>query len=235
VLFAATAILILVVAAVVLGLVLSSGGSSKKTVPARGSLVNSLPGAAEVQSLLSGIPQHGNVLGSTSAPVTMVEYVDLQCPYCQQFETQAMTTLIPRYVRSGKVKVELRPIAFIGPDSVRGRAAVLAAGHQNKLFNFAQLLYLNQGTENAGWLNDNMITAAAASIPGLAVQKLLDERGSSSVSTRAQELDRQANTENVHSTPTILVGKSGKTPTLVALSSPADAKAVADAIGAALR
>jgi protein-disulfide isomerase len=63
-----------------------SSGSSKADVPARGSLVNALPGAADAQQLLKGIPQRGNVLGSQSAPVALVEYVDLQCPFCQQFE-----------------------------------------------------------------------------------------------------------------------------------------------------
>ena len=37
--------------------------------------------------MFAGIPQHDTVLGDVSAPVTMVEYVDLQCPDCQQFET----------------------------------------------------------------------------------------------------------------------------------------------------
>jgi protein-disulfide isomerase len=235
VLLAAAAARVLVIVAVVLGVVLSREGSSKATVPARGSLTNGLPGAAGVQALLKGIAQHGNVLGSTSAPVTMVEYVDLQCPYCQQFETQAMTTLIPRYVRTGKVKVELRTLAFIGPDSVRGRSAALAAAEQNKLFNFAQLLFLSQGTENTGWLSDDIVKAAAASIPGLNVPQLLSARSSSSVSEQAQQLDSRATADGVNSTPTILVGKSGTTPTPVTLSSLTDPTAVEDAIAAALR
>src|SRR5439155_4176238 len=110
-------------------------------------------------------PQHGNVLGQASAPATMIEYVDLQCPFCRQFETQEAPTLISRYARSGKLRIVLRPVAFIGPDSVRGRAAAIAAGDQNHLFDFAQILYDNQGTENTVWLDEGMVDQAAASIP----------------------------------------------------------------------
>jgi protein-disulfide isomerase len=229
----AAAVVVLAAIAVALGVVLSSG-SSKAAVPARGSLTNALPGAAEVQQLLQGIPQHGNVLGSQSAPVTLVEYVDLQCPYCQQFEAQAMPALIGNYVRTGKVKIEARPIAFIGPDSQSGRAAAIAAGEQNKLFNFAQIVYLNQGTENTGWLNDQMIVSTAASIPGLDVSRLLADSKSDTVKAQAGTYDQQAVGDSVQATPTILVGKSGGPLRPVTLTSPTDRQSVASAISAAL-
>jgi protein-disulfide isomerase len=187
-----------------------------------------------VQKLLLGIPQQANVLGSQSAPVTLVEYIDLQCPYCQQFETQAMPSLIGSYVRTGKVKIEARPIAFIGPDSQRGRLAAIAAGAQNKLFNFAQILYLNQGTENTGWLSAQMVASAAASIPGLDVSRLLAGSNSDAVKTQAGTYDQQAAKDSVQATPTILVGKSGGTLRPVALTSPTDSQSVASAISAAL-
>jgi protein-disulfide isomerase len=198
----------LIVLAVVLGFVFT-GGSSSSNTPARGSLVGGLPGAADAQRLFRGIPQHGNVLGSSKAPVTVVEYVDLQCPFCQEFETKAMPTLLSRYVRQGKVKIEARPIAFIGPDSERGRAGALAAAEQNRLFNYMQLLYLNQGTENTGWLDDAMATAAAASIPGLDVHAWSSARGSSAVTAQESQFDNEGNADNVSETPTVLVGKTG--------------------------
>jgi protein-disulfide isomerase len=198
----------LIVLAIVLGFVFT-GGSSSSNTPARGSLAGGLPGAADAQRLFRGIPQHGNVLGSPTAPVTVVEYVDLQCPFCQEFETKAMPTLLSRYVRPGKVKIEARPIAFIGPDSERGRAGALAAAEQNRLFNYMQLLYLNQGTENTGWLDDAMASAAAASIPGLDVHAWSSARGSSAVTDQENQFDNEGNADNVTETPTVLVGKTG--------------------------
>lgn len=198
----------LIVLAIVLGFVFT-GGSSSSNTPARGSLAGGLPGAADAQRLFRGIPQHGNVLGSPKAPVTVVEYVDLQCPFCQEFETKALPTLLSRYVRPGKVKIEARPIAFIGPDSERGRAGALAAAEQNRLFNYMQLLYLNQGTENTGWLDDAMATAAAASIPGLDVHAWSSARGSSAVTDQESQFDNEGNADNVTETPTVLVGKTG--------------------------
>jgi protein-disulfide isomerase len=209
VLIGAAAVVTLIVVAIVLGFVLTGGGSSSGSTPARGSLANALPGATDVNSLLKGIPQHGNVLGSPNAPVTLVEYVDLQCPFCQEFETQAMPKLLARYVRNGKVKIEARPIAFIGPDSERGRAGTLAAGEQTRLFNYMQLLYLNQGTENTGWLDDAMASAAAASIPGLDVHAWSNARGSSAVKDQESQFDNEGDADNVTETPTVLVGRTG--------------------------
>ncbi len=234
VLLGAAVLLILVVIGVVLGIVLS-GGSSKSSVPTRGSLVNALPGAADVQRQLDGVQQRGSILGSLSAPVTLIEYVDLQCPFCREFDTEVLPTLISRYIRTGKLKFETRLLAFIGADSQRGRAAAIAAGRQNKLFNFTHLLYRNQGGENTGWLNDGMVTSAAASIPGLDVPRLLDEASSAGSDRQSSAYDAQATAANVDSTPTVFVGKSGTKPQRVNLSTPTDVQSVEASLAAALR
>ena len=229
VLIAAAAVLVLVVVGLVLGVVLATGGGSSGASGAR------LPDAGDVQTLLRGIPQSGNMLGKASAPVTMVEYVDLQCPFCQEFETQAMPTLLSRYVRSGKLKVEVRPVAIRGADSVRGQSAAIAAGLQNKMFNFMQLLYDNQGVENSGWLNDSIVKSAAVSIPGLDVGQFVKDVNSSVVDDQVKGFDEQATADALAGTPTILVGKTGTKPRQVALTAANDPSPVAAAIDAALR
>src|ERR1700690_2002188 len=104
VLGAAAGIVILIVIAVVLAVVLTGGKKSSlpKNVPTVGSIADGLPGSAEVAALFKGIPQKNLVLGSAFAPVTMVEFIDLQCPICQEFETTVMPDIIPKYVRTGK-------------------------------------------------------------------------------------------------------------------------------------
>jgi protein-disulfide isomerase len=234
VLAAAGAVAALIVVGIVLGVLLTRGSSSSSTdVPTIGSLATGLPEAGEVNDQFKGIPQSGRTLGRADAPVTLVEFIDLQCPYCAAFETQLFPALVSRYVRSGKLKVVIEPWAFIGPDSVRGQSAVLAAAEQNRAFNFASLLYYNQGTENTGWLNDDMVAAVAASIPGLRVHDLLDATGSDAVDAEAKAVDRRATERNVRGTPTLFVGRSGTAGRHVALKSPTDMQTLARAIASA--
>jgi protein-disulfide isomerase len=222
-----------IVVAAVLVLVLTNGSSSGQSVPTRGTLVNALPGAGEVNTEFRGIAQSGNVLGSPKAPVTIVQYIDLQCPYCRELETQAMPEIVSRYVRTGKAKLVARVVAFIGPDSQRGRLAAIAAGEQGKMFNFMQLAYANQGVENSGWLDDDFVQSAAASIPGMDVPRLVADSGTSRVERHAASFDTAAKADRVAATPALFVGRSGQRPTAVPLRSPTDVASIAAAIKAA--
>jgi protein-disulfide isomerase len=215
-----------IVAAVALAFVVTSGSSSSSTPN-----VSTLPDAAASLAEFKGIPQRGNVLGRPSAPVTLVQYIDLQCPACRAFETEVMPSIVQRYVRSGKLKVESRPIAFIGPDSLLGRRATIAAGRQNRLYDFAQLLYANQGAENSGWLDEDMVSSAAKSIRGVNVQALLDESNSSEVETAAKTYESQATADGVRGTPALYVGKTGGTRAPVAADQASLSAAINRALG----
>ena len=226
-----------VAAAIVAGVLVAvlSGGSSNslKNVPAVGSISGGLPEAAAVEAAFKGIPQVGTRLGSPAAPVTLIEYIDLQCPFCQQFETQVMPDILRKYVRTGTLKIEMRPWAFIGPDSIRGQAAVLAAAQQNRAFNYAQLLYDEQGTENTGWLDASMVATVASSIPGLQVHALVDALATQPVKTSQQRVDDQAKVDKIASTPTLFAGPTGGRTSLVALKSDTDEATLVAAIKAA--
>jgi protein-disulfide isomerase len=229
----AVALGVLLIAGAAVGIALAVGGNSSSsagTVPSVGSLTNALPAADAVEREFAGIPQQGRVLGRPNAPVTMVEYVDLQCPGCRAFETEVMPTIVPELVRTGKLKVEARPIAFIGPDSLPARYAAIAAGKQNRMFNFMQVTYANQGVENTGWLNHAFIQKAAASVPGMQVQPLLDDQKSSAVIGVGKTIDEKANADNVSQTPTLFIGRTGGPLHMVSSKDTFDAARLAAAI-----
>jgi len=193
----------LLVAAAVVGLSLTLGGTRAN---ARVSPGVKLPQATWAATLFRGIPQHGLVLGADNAPVRVIEYLDLQCPYCGRFARDTWPTVVARFVRAGKARVEIRPLDFVGSDSVRGRNALLAAAVQNKAFQFAALLYANQGTENTGWLNSDMVRAAASSIAGLDVATIV-AAGPSDASAR---IETQRARQGVTGVPTFFVKRTGE-------------------------
>jgi protein-disulfide isomerase len=235
ILVAVAVVAVAVVVAIVLGVAFDKSSSNAFAgVPAVGSLQGALPGASDIESLFKGIPQSGTALGSSKAPVTMTEFIDPQCPYCREFETTVLPSLVKEYVRTGKVRIQMEPWAFIGPDSTRGQAAELAAAQQDKAFNFAELLYFNQGEENTGWLNDAMIASTARSIPGLRTQTLNAARSSQVVKQAQQNVDKLALTDKISGTPTLFVGATGTKGTELAMSGPTDKAAVVSAIKRAL-
>jgi protein-disulfide isomerase len=192
------------IAIVAVVIAVTSGGATK--TPKTGSPVS---GAAATQTLLGGIPQSGLVLGNPNAPVTLVEFADLQCPICRAYTSDVFPTLVKRYVRTGKVKMVFRSLHFIGNDSTTAALSAQAAGQQNKLWQFADLFYRNQQQENTGYVTDSFIRQIAGAVPGLNVAKLIAARSSASAQQQLAAADTLANSSSVTGTPTFLVGKSG--------------------------
>src|SRR5262245_64105219 len=76
-------------------------------------------------SAVSGIPQKGLVLGNPLARLEMTEFADTSCPVCRDYTLGTFPELSERYVRTGKVRMQLRLVDFVGLSSPRGRALVL--------------------------------------------------------------------------------------------------------------
>jgi len=73
------------------------------------------------------------MLGSKNAPLTIVEYTDYQCPFCQRFHVTAFNDLKKAYIDTGKVRFYSRdlPLDF-HPNAMRAAMAARCAGEQGQ-------------------------------------------------------------------------------------------------------
>lgn len=171
----------------------------------------SADGAREVSSLLQGIPQSGYALGDPRAPATVVEFVDLQCPFCARLASEALPDLIRREVRSGRLRLELRVLAFIGPDSERAARFAAGAARQNKVWQFAELFFRNQGRENTGYVTDNFLRRIGAAIPGFDVARALAFAQRPEAESDLERARSEAERLRVSATPTLFfVPRAGR-------------------------
>jgi protein-disulfide isomerase len=138
-------------------------------------------------------------------------FADLQCPFCADFENNALPAIVQKYVKPGKLKVVFQPIVILGKDSVLGARAAAAAASQGKLFQFAATLYRNQGQENTGYLNQAYVKKIAGGVSGLDVQKLIADLKSPPVNKLLNAAQATATSGKVSSTPSFFVAKSGQT------------------------
>jgi protein-disulfide isomerase len=182
-------------------------------------------GTQATRSLLNGIPQKGLTLGNANAPVRVLEFADLQCPFCRDYSLGVMPGLVQKYVRTGKVRMEFHALAFIGPDSVRAARVAEAAGRQNKLWDVADLAYHNQGKENSGWATDAKLRSIAAAVPGLDVNQVFAARNGAAVTAQLKAAGDLATRSGVNETPTFLVGRGSSLKAVDAAGLPAAIKA----------
>jgi protein-disulfide isomerase len=171
-------------------------------------------GGAEAAALLNGIPERGGVLGDPNAPVTVTEYVDLQCPVCAAAAAQTLPTIIEDHVRTGEVKLEARTLQFIGPDSERAARVAAGAERQGRLWRFLEVFYANQGAENSGYATDGFLRRVAGAA-GVDADAALAAADGDFATRRLERANADAQRLGIDSTPTFTVARGDGTPQVV--------------------
>jgi protein-disulfide isomerase len=129
-----------------------AGTPAQPAAPAPGAKVNVANG-------------HFPVKGNANAKVTIVEFADFRCPFCEQFFTQTESQIIKDYVDTGKAKLAFRQYAFLGPASTFAANAAECANDQGKFWEFHDYLYKNQPAEtDTSMYNTDTLTQAATSL-----------------------------------------------------------------------
>jgi protein-disulfide isomerase len=201
-----------VVVVIVVVIVVATSGGGGKTGIQKVKPGETNPEAKVVATLLNGIPQKGNVLGSPTAPATLVYFGDLECPICKEFTLGALPTLIQKYVRTGKLKIEYRNLetATREPETFKTQQiAALAAGKQNKGWYFIELFYHEQGQEDSEYVTEKYLQELAQQVPGLNLATWTADRDDPEFTNTITTDAQAANNAGFTGTPSFQIGKSG--------------------------
>jgi protein-disulfide isomerase len=160
--------------------------------------------APAIATPAAAAPEAGDhrMLGSAAAPVMIIEFTDLQCPYCARFATQTWPKLKATYVDTGKVRFATRDLplpmhSFALPAAIAARCA----GQQGKYWEFREALFREQsrlGTEPY---------AELASTFGLDAERFARCRADPAVLQSVRADIALAASSDIESTPSFVIGR----------------------------
>lgn len=136
--------------ALVLAALLALTGCSKPgagTAAATGGPVAPVapPAGRQWTEIVAATPEGGMRVGNPDAAVKLVEYAAFTCPHCARFEREGAPALLDRYVKSGRVSWELRPMLIHGGPDAAPTLLAACRGPQ-PYFTLAQQIFANQDT-----------------------------------------------------------------------------------------
>jgi protein-disulfide isomerase len=217
----------LAVLAVAIVVILAGSGSDKGGDPTH------IVEAGAVDSLLAKSPQQQLTIGEADAPVNLIEYGDLQCPYCKEYSEAEIPAVIEGAVAAGKAKITFRNMLIIGPDSLPAGAAAIAAGEQGRGWNYIETFYRNQGEENSGYVTEDFLEAVARAAGVKDMATWNKQRKSKAVREEATKTTESAEaTLGFHATPSFAI-EGPNTDGLELLNTPESAEQFEEAIARA--
>jgi protein-disulfide isomerase len=223
-------IVVAIVVVAVVVILIASGGGKSKGIPTKHEQTSV---TKEVSSLLGGIQQSGNALGSATAPITLKYFGDLECPICQKFTLAALPTVIKKWVRTGKMRIEYHSLetATREPETFKlQQVAAYAAGKQNKAWYFVETFYHEQGEEDSGYVTEKYIQGIASQVPGLDLAQWSSDRSDPALANEVATDAQLANNEGFTGTPSFLIGKTGGTLSKLEYTNPEEPGFVNEAV-----
>lgn len=166
----------------------------------------------EVTQLLAGIPQRQNTLGSATAPVTLEVYGDLKDPDSKSWFLKELPAIVHNQVRPGTLRLAYRSYKTntrIPQEFVKQQTAALAAGAQNRLWNYIDTFYHEQHSEFENYATETYLDNIARQIPGLNIAQWHTDRHTGRREEQTTQEDQTARTTlGLHVTPSFRIGKT---------------------------
>lgn len=154
-------------------------------------------------------------LGDPNAPVTIVEFLSFECPFCQSFHKDTLPQIKSQYIDTGKVRFVVRdlPLSFQDPAATKDALAADCARDQRGdevYFLYHDEIFARTGTEGAGLPKEGKTDGyeAAAKKIGLDVPRFKSCLSSGQFKDEVAKDLADAQTYGANGTPTFFVGKT---------------------------
>jgi len=151
-------------------------------------------------NLTSGSP----VLGSTSAPITIVEFGDYQCEACYHWYHNTRADIIDNYIETGKVNLVFMDLPFLGRDSITAAQATYCADDQGKYWEYHETLYNFQEAIDNGWASKDRLVSFAFNLD-MNMGEFNDCMDSSKYAKRVKANYDESQRFGAEATPTFLI------------------------------
>lgn len=126
-----------------------------------------LAGIAEAQEIFGGVPQEGDRLGSSDAPVSIQLFNDLQCSSCREDFFGTVPGLVDGPVRSGDVKLLYRHYSVSESPQELGFYGAEAAAQQGYGWQYTYLFFRNQEEAKRFGIDQDFLDSVAGGIEEL--------------------------------------------------------------------
>ena len=161
--------------------------------------------AASAESFESLVPSAGlefNVVGRADAPVTIIEFSDLQCPYCARHALNTFPEIKRNYIDTGKVRYAARDFPLhMHPFAMPAAVATRCAGEQGKFWEYRHALFDRQN-ELATSPYDSLAAELGLDVPSFAECR---KNPAQAAAVRADVA--LAGSSGITSTPSFVVGR----------------------------
>jgi predicted secreted protein with PEFG-CTERM motif len=147
------------------------------------------------------------VLGSSSAPVTIIEFGDYQCPKCDAWFKNEEPTIKANYVDTNKAKLYFFDFPFLGADSPVAAQASYCAGDQGKYWEYHDYLYAHQEGIQSGWASATNLKSIASTI-GLDTSQFNSCLDSGKYSDRVSHNKDVGTSKGIQGTPAFFIVSS---------------------------
>ena len=151
----------------------------------------------------------GPVLGKPDAPLTMVEFTDLQCPFCRQFHVAAYEQIKKDYIDTGKLRYISRdfPLDAIHPFAAGAAYACRCAADQGKFWEMRHTILLN----NAKLSDEVFVTFAQDLKMNVTAFKACQATAATKFQADMQKDMADATSVGVSGTPSFVIGRTSAT------------------------